>query len=103
MTATTLAQPLLIPIRRRISAFCLSAIIAISTVTPAQMIDSLDQVMIDSALTLLKLHPDELGFDKAWVKDDTFKLAVVQHYLDNPYSFPQYVDETQSSVDSFSR
>lgn len=67
------------------------------------MIDSLDQVMIDSALTLLKLHPDELGFDKAWVKDDTFKLAVVQHYLDNPYSFPQYVDETQAAVDSFSR
>ena len=71
--------------------------------TKAQMIDSLDQVMIDSALTLLKLSPDELGFDKAWVKDDTFKLAVVERYLNDPYNFPNYVDETQTAVDSFSR
>ncbi len=69
----------------------------------AQMLDSLDRAMIDSALGLLNLKPEELGFDKLWAADDTFRLAVVEKYLNDPYIFPDYVDETQVMVDSFAR
>ena len=70
---------------------------------PAQMIDSLDRATIDSALGMLKLSPAELGFDKLWAQDDTFRLAVVEEYLSEPLKFPSYLDETQAAVDSFSR
>jgi HEAT repeat protein len=70
------------------------------TVSRAQMLDSLDRVMVDSALTLLKLTPAELGFDKLWAEDDTFRLAVVEKYLGDPMAFPGYVDETLLQVDS---
>lgn len=69
----------------------------------AQMLDSLDRVMIDSALVLLNLKPEELGFDKSWVEDDTFKLAIVETLLNNPLELPGYVDETTAAIDSFSR
>jgi len=67
------------------------------------MLDSLDRKMLDSALVLLNIKPEELGFDKLWAADDTFRLAVVEKYLDDPYAFPGYVDETQTVIDSFSR
>jgi len=35
-----------------------------------------------------------IGFEKAWVKDDTFKLKVIDHLLDNPLELPEYVEET---------
>ncbi len=66
----------------------------------AQMLDSLDRSMIDSALTLLKLDPSELGFDKLWVEDDTFRLAVVEDLLSAPLALPDYVDETTTTIDS---
>lgn len=66
----------------------------------AQMLDSLDKALIDSALTLLKLRPDELGFDKLWADDDTFRLDVVEKYLGDPLAFPGYVDQTTAVVDS---
>lgn len=66
----------------------------------AQMLDSLDRAMVDSALTLLKLDPSELGFDKLWVEDDTFRLAVVEDLLSNPMDLPGYVDETIAVIDS---
>lgn len=72
-------------------------------ITQSQMLDSLDRVMLDSALAMINLNPFELGFEKTWVEDDTFRLAVVERYLSDPMSFPDYVDETQAAVDSFSR
>lgn len=69
----------------------------------AQMLDSLDRVMIDSSLILLNLRPDELGFEKCWVEDDTFRLAVVERYLSDPLALPAYIDETKAAIDSFSR
>ncbi len=69
--------------------------------THAEMLDSLDKTTLDSALILLNLKPEELGFDKLWASDDTFRLAVVEKYLNDPYKFPDYVDESQTVVDSF--
>lgn len=74
---------------------------ASSIQTQAGMLDSLDIATLDSALVLLNLKPEELGFDKLWASDDTFRLAVVEKYLNNPYEFPDYVDESQTVVDSF--
>lgn len=66
----------------------------------AQMLDSLDRVMIDSSLKLIDLRPEELGFDKLWVDDDTFRLEVVEKYLNEPLNLPDYVDGTISVIDS---
>lgn len=67
----------------------------------AGMLDSLDKATFDSALVLLNIDPSELGFDKLWAADDTFRLAVVEEYLNDPVAFPGYVDETKAVVDSF--
>jgi len=65
------------------------------------MLDSLDRAIVDSALRLLKLNPAELGFDKMWVDDDTFRLDVVEKYMLQPLAFADYVDTTTGVVDSF--
>ena len=64
------------------------------------MLDSLDRVMIDSALKLIDLKPEELGFDKLWVDDDTFRLDIVEKYLNDPLALPGYVDRTTNEIDS---
>ncbi|NQT33830.1 HEAT repeat domain-containing protein [bacterium] len=66
------------------------------------MLDSLDRAMIDSALTLLNLRPEELGFDKMWVEDDTFRLDIVERILEHPLELPEYVDSTTAVIDTFS-
>ncbi|MDP8228828.1 MAG: hypothetical protein P9M15_05185 [Candidatus Electryoneaceae bacterium] len=89
-------------LNRTVFATIISIILTISpSQSSAQMLDSLDRVMIDSALVLLNLTPEELGFDKSWVEDDTFRLAVVERVLSEPLSLPDYVDETTAAVDSF--
>lgn len=60
----------------------------------AEILDSLSVSVLDSCLTYLHLKPVELGFEKAWVKDDTFKLKVIDHLLDNPLDLPECVEET---------
>ncbi len=60
----------------------------------AQILDSLSTTILDSCLFCLHLEPYELGFEKAWVKDDTFKLKVVDHLLDNPLELPEYLEKT---------
>ncbi|MFH0765293.1 MAG: HEAT repeat domain-containing protein [Calditrichota bacterium] len=67
---------------------------------PIHMLDSLDRACLDSAMGLLRLTRPELGFDKLWAEDDTFRLAVVEKYLGDPLAFPGYVDETALMVDS---
>ncbi len=67
----------------------------------AQMLDSLDKATLDSALVLLNLRPEELGFDKMWVEDDTFRLDVVEMMLKDPLELPAYVDETTAAIDTF--
>lgn len=68
----------------------------------AQMLDSLDRALIDSALKLINIKPEELGFDKLWAEDDTFRLDIVEHLLNNPLDLPDYVDMTTNIIDTFS-
>ena len=60
----------------------------------AQILDSLTTTVLDSCLSYLHLEHNELGFEKAWAKDDTFKLEIVDYLLDNPLELPDYVEET---------
>ena len=60
----------------------------------AQILDSLTTTVLDSCLNYLHLEHNELGFEKAWAKDDTFKLEIVDYLLDNPLELPGYVEET---------
>jgi len=48
---------------------------------------------------MLHLSEAELGFEKAWVKDDTFKLKVIDHILKNPLELPEYIEETTNAAD----
>ena len=64
----------------------------------AQILDSLTTTVLDSCLSYLHLEPYELGFEKAWAKDDTFKLEIVDHLLDNPLELPGYIEKTVEIV-----
>ncbi len=64
----------------------------------AQILDSLTTTVLDSCLNYLHLERYELGFEKAWAKDDTFKLKIVDHLLDNPLELPVYVEETVNTI-----
>ena len=64
----------------------------------AQILDSLSTTVLDSCLNYLHLERNELGFEKAWAKDDTFKLKIVDYLLDNPLELAKYVEETVETV-----
>lgn len=82
---------------KKIIIFCSFLLVVLSV--SAEMLDSLSVSVLDSCLTYLHLDPSELGFEKAWVKDDTFKLKVIDHLLDNPLDLPEYVEETVDEAD----
>ncbi len=64
----------------------------------AQILDSLTTTVLDSCLSYLHLERHELGFEKAWAKDDTFKLEIVDYLLDNPLELPGYIEKTVEIV-----
>ncbi|MEA2096451.1 MAG: HEAT repeat domain-containing protein [Candidatus Cloacimonadota bacterium] len=64
----------------------------------AQILDSLSTTVLDSCLNYLHLEHNELGFEKAWAKDDTFKLKIVDYLLDNPLELAKYVEKTVETV-----
>ncbi len=69
-------------------------IIFLPIILSAQILDSLSITVLDSCLSYLHLEHNELGFEKAWVVDDTFKLETVDYLLDNPLELAGYVEET---------
>ena len=84
--------------KKIIILFC-SFLFAVTSFLNAEMLDSLSVSILYKCLTYLHLEPFELGFEKAWVKDDTFKLKVIDHLLDNPLELPKYVEETVKNAD----
>jgi len=71
-----------------------------SSFLSAQIMDSLTTAALDSCLTLLHLEKEELGFEKAWAKDDTFKLSIIDDLLDDPLFLPEYTQQTANSVEN---
>ena len=51
-------------------------------------LDSLAGATLDDALARLNLRPEELGFDKLYADDDTFRLAIVEDLLNDPLRLP---------------
>ncbi len=73
-------------------------IILFSLSLNAEILDSLTTSCIDSALTTLGLEAYELGFKKTWVKDDTFKLKIVDSLLHNPLQLPLYTESVEQTI-----
>lgn len=67
----------------------------------AQILDSLTTSTLHDCLEMLHLSEAELGFEKAWVKDDTFKLKVIDHILKNPLELPEYLEKTTETADEY--
>jgi hypothetical protein len=53
-------------------------------------LDSLTSVTLTRALSYLGIAPEELGFDKLYAEDDTFRLAVVEELLGDPLRIPAW-------------
>jgi HEAT repeat protein len=83
---------------RVLSVLCVAFVLSIgsgSTVQaadPARMaiagLDSLVSGSLHLALEYLEIQPRELGFDKLYAEDDTFRLALVERFLDDPLEIP---------------
>jgi HEAT repeat protein len=83
---------------KKLLVFCILLIVAHAHLN-AQMLDSLSVSVLDSLLNYLHLEKAELGFEKAWVKDDTFKLKKIDYLLANPLQLPAFVEKTQAEID----
>jgi hypothetical protein len=82
------------PLRAAVIALGLS-IVASPALSGTEVggVDSLAARTIDRALGYLDLGRGELGFDKLYAEDDTFRLPVVEHLLNDPLSLPAWQDD----------
>ncbi|MCK4304711.1 MAG: HEAT repeat domain-containing protein [Candidatus Eisenbacteria sp.] len=67
-----------------------------STAVPG--LDSLASATLLRALDYLELRPEELGFDKLYAEDDTFRLGVVEDLLNDPLSLPPWQEKTLTAL-----
>lgn len=85
---------------RKIVFFVTLILLLFSNILHAQILDSLTTSTLDSCLAILHLNRSELGFEKAWAKDDTFKLKIIDDLLDNPLDLPNYTELTANSIEN---
>jgi hypothetical protein len=57
-------------------------------------LDSLSNATLGQALEYLHIRPEELGFDKLYAEDDTFRLAIVEEILNDPLRLPGWQKQT---------
>lgn len=57
-------------------------------------LDSLSSATLGRALAYLEVRPSELGFDKLYADDDTFRLALVEEILGDPLRVPGWQKRT---------
>ena len=69
-----------------------------SPMLDAAGLDTLVAKVFDTALAYLESEPWELGFEKRYVKDDTFRLAVVDLVLEDPLALPAWQAATVAEV-----
>ena len=55
---------------------------------PIDGLDSLSSVTLLRALDYLEIRPAELGFEKLYADDDTFRLTIVETLLNDPLKIP---------------
>ncbi len=63
-------------------------------------LDSLAAVTLERAFDLLEIAPTELGFDKLYAEDDTFRLKLVEELLGDPLRVPAWQERTADAVRS---
>lgn len=63
-------------------------------------LDSLASATLLRALDYLDLRPEELGFDKLYVEDDTFRLVAVERLLNDPLKLPGWQDQLLATLRS---
>ncbi|MEZ4649879.1 MAG: HEAT repeat domain-containing protein [Candidatus Eisenbacteria bacterium] len=61
-------------------------------------LDPLATETLRNALFRMGVREEELGFDKQWAEDDTFRLAVVEDLLDDPLALPGFQSNLVKSV-----
>ncbi len=61
-------------------------------------LDSLSSATLLRALDYLEITPAELGFDKLYAEDDTFRLTIVEELLNDPLKLPAWQQETVASI-----
>lgn len=65
---------------------------------PREGLDSLAAATLTRALDLLEVAPSELGFDKLYAEDDTFRLAIVEELLLDPLRLPPWQERTVDAI-----
>ena len=61
-------------------------------------LDSLAAATLGRALDYLGIKPAELGFDKLYADDDTFRLALVEEILNDPLKLPGWQNRTLDDI-----
>ncbi len=61
-------------------------------------LDSLAAATLGCALDYLAIRPAELGFDKLYADDDTFRLGVVETILGDPLKLPGWQERTLERI-----
>lgn len=61
-------------------------------------LDSLASATLMRSLEILKIQPEELGFDKLYMEDDTFRLGIVEELLNHPLELPGWQARTVDAV-----
>ena len=62
-------------------------------------LDSLAAATLGRAFDYLELDPAELGFDKLYARDDTFRLALVERLLGDPLALPGWQAEAIAALE----
>jgi hypothetical protein len=65
---------------------------------PIPGLDSLTSVYLRRALEDLEIRPEELGFDKLYAEDDTFRLSIVEEILNDPLRLPGWQTSTVADL-----
>ncbi len=63
-------------------------------------IEGQERDYLREALASFTISEQELGFDKMWVRDDTFRLSIVTKLMDNPLEVPAFIAEEGNCCDA---
>jgi HEAT repeat protein len=76
----------------------LTGVVAPSRPLRVEGLDSLAAATLGRALDYLGIKPVELGFDKLYADDDTFRLGLVEEILGDPLKLPGWQERTLEEI-----
>ncbi len=65
---------------------------------PIPGLDSLASTTLYKAIDYMDIRPSELGFDKLYAEDDTFRIGIVEALLGNPLRVPGWQKESVEQI-----